>query len=128
MHQRKAMAIINGESLGQVASQTMTSMSVINEVTHVPIFRPLIATDKTEIIALAEQIGTYEISNEPYEDCCSVFAPRSPHTKPKLDSIQSYEDRLDVQGLIEEALAQTTLETIEESYLTQDQEAFMDLL
>lgn len=128
MHQRKAMAIINGESLGQVASQTMTSMSVINEVTHVPIFRPLIATDKTEIIALAEQIGTYEISNEPYEDCCSVFAPRSPHTKPKLDSIQSYEDRLDVQGLIEEALAQTTLETIKESYLTQDQEAFMDLL
>ena len=128
MHERKAMAIINGESLGQVASQTMTSMSVINQVTHVPIFRPLIATDKTEIIALAEQIGTYDISNEPYEDCCSVFAPRSPHTKPKLEAIESYEQRLNIEELMADALANTTLETIDEAYLDHDQKTFQDLL
>lgn len=128
MHERKAMAIINGESLGQVASQTMTSMSVINEVTNVPIFRPLIATDKTEIIQIAEQIGTYDISNEPYEDCCSVFAPSSPHTKPKLQAIQRYEKRLDMDALISEAVAHTSLEIIDQDFLKHQVEDFQSLL
>ncbi len=128
MQERKAQAIINGESLGQVASQTLTSMSVINEVTSTPILRPLIATDKNEIIEIAEKIGTYTISNEPYEDCCTVFAPSSPHTKPKLSVIQSLEEHLDIEALIEDAIANTTLETIDENYLDKDIEIFNDLL
>ena len=128
MIERKGQAIINGESLGQVASQTLTSMSVINEVTHTPILRPLIATDKNDIIYLAEQIGTYEVSNEPFEDCCTVFAPSSPHTKPKLDVIKELEEKLDIEALIQEAIDQTNLETIDESYLNEQQSKFDSLL
>lgn len=128
LSERKAQAIVNGESLGQVASQTLTSMRVINDVTSSPVLRPLIATDKNEIIELAEEIGTYDISNEPYEDCCTVFAPTSPHTKPKLQQIEAMEAKLDVEQLVQEALAGITLETIDESYLRKDQARFENLL
>lgn len=128
MKQQKGQAIINGESLGQVASQTLTSMQVINEVTSTPILRPLIATDKNDIIKLAEEIGTYELSNQPYEDCCTVFAPRSPHTKPKLAVIQDQEAKLDLQALIEEALANVQTTVIDQDYLLKEQQAFSDLL
>lgn len=74
----EAMALITGESLGQVASQTMSSMFAINEVTNTPILRPLITMDKTEIIKIARELDTFEISNLPYEDCCTVFTPASP--------------------------------------------------
>lgn len=124
----KAQAIVNGESLGQVASQTLQSMAVINEVTTSPILRPLIATDKNDIIQLAEEIGTYDISNEPYDDCCTVFAPTSPHTKPKLKTIESLEERIDIKGLIEEAIAGIETETIDFTYLEAEKEDFQNLL
>lgn len=124
----KAMAIVNGESLGQVASQTLQSMSVINEVTTTPIFRPLIAVDKNEIIAIAEKIGTYDISNEPYEDCCTVFAPRKPKTKPKLHIVQEMEANLDIAALVQEAVDNTEVITIDEHYLINQYANFTTLL
>ncbi|KHF29187.1 putative tRNA sulfurtransferase [Anoxybacillus sp. BCO1] len=79
------LAIVTGESLGQVASQTLESMVVVNDVTTTPILRPLISMDKTEIIAIAERIGTHHISIRPYEDCCTIFTPKAPKTKPKKE-------------------------------------------
>lgn len=105
----KALALITGDSLGQVASQTMESIHVINAVTTTPVFRPLIGLDKQEIIDLAVKIGTYETSILPYEDCCTVFVPSNPATKPKLDQVLKAESELDVDGLIAEALAKTEL-------------------
>jgi thiamine biosynthesis protein ThiI len=79
------LAIFNGESVGQVASQTLESMVAINDVTSTPVIRPVATMDKTEIIKLAEEIGTFDLSIEPFEDCCTIFAPPRPKTKPKLD-------------------------------------------
>lgn len=126
--QYKAQAIVNGESLGQVASQTLQSMAVINEVTNSPVLRPLIATDKNDIIRLAEEIGTYDISNEPYDDCCTVFAPASPHTKPKLKTIEKLEQRINVDDLIQEAVAGIETETIDFTYLQAEKDNFSNLL
>lgn len=95
--------LITGESLGQVASQTMKSMAVIEEAIDMPILKPLVGMDKTEIIKLARIIGTYETSILPYEDCCSVFAPKSPLIKPKLQSIKNSESKLNINELIENA-------------------------
>ena len=97
-------AIITGESLGQVASQTVESITSSNSVVEMPVFRPLIAFDKLETIEIAEKIGTYETSILPYEDCCTVFLPKYPAIKPKMDRILKEESRLDVEALIEEAL------------------------
>ncbi|WP_110927229.1 tRNA uracil 4-sulfurtransferase ThiI [Bacillus massiliglaciei] len=108
-----AMAIITGESLGQVASQTMNSMFTINEVTNTPILRPLIAMDKTEIIKIARELETFDISNQPYEDCCTVFTPASPKTKPKRDKVNHYESYVDFEPLIEKALADIDVLTVE---------------
>ncbi|XJS09913.1 tRNA uracil 4-sulfurtransferase ThiI [Aerococcaceae bacterium WGS1372] len=123
-----ADAIINGESLGQVASQTVKSMRAINDVTNIPILRPLIATDKNEIIALAEKIDTFNISNEPYDDCCTVFAPSSPHTKPKIDKIEELESVLDIDALVQDAVNNTQVELIDEEYLNKKESEFVDLL
>jgi tRNA uracil 4-sulfurtransferase len=101
------LAIITGESLGQVASQTLESMYAINEVTSTPILRPLITTDKTEIMDIAAKIDTLEISNLPYEDCCTVFVPSSPKTKPKLEKVQHFESYFDFEPLIEKAVNDT---------------------
>lgn len=128
IEQNHADAIINGESLGQVASQTVKSMRVINDVTSTPVLRPLIATDKNEIIALAEKIDTYNLSNEPYEDCCTVFAPSAPHTKPKVEKIEELETSLDILALVKDAVENTTVETIDEDYLNQQQADFANLL
>lgn len=98
-------AILTGESLGQVASQTMEGISVVNAVAQVPILRPLIARDKSEIIEMARQISTYDISIEPYDDCCSIFAPDHPNTKPKLSDLLRDEEDLDIDQLVEKALA-----------------------
>lgn len=125
---QKANAIVNGESLGQVASQTIDSMRVINAVTNSPILRPLIATDKNDIINLAQTIDTYTISNEPYEDCCTVFAPSSPHTKPKEATIEELEDRLDIDNLVSEALAQVETFVIDEDYIQAQAAEFQTLL
>lgn len=122
----KANGIITGESLGQVASQTLESMTAINEVTSTPILRPLVAMDKLEIIAISQQIGTYDISIRPYEDCCTIFTPSSPKTKPKLEKVHYYESFFDFNPLIEEAVRNRTV--IEASELHEDVEAFDNLL
>ncbi|MDD4290911.1 MAG: tRNA 4-thiouridine(8) synthase ThiI [Clostridia bacterium] len=103
-------AIITGESLGQVASQTIESITCTNEIAQVPVLRPLIAYDKDEIIEVAKRIKTFDTSILPYEDCCTVFLPKSPATKPKLWVVEREEQKLDCKGLIERALA--TLETV----------------
>lgn len=102
-------ALVTGESLGQVASQTLDSMQVINEVTHFPILRPLIGMDKIEIMDIAKKIDTYETSILPYEDCCTVFLPKAPKTKPNLQAVLKQETRLDVSQLVESAVAGTEL-------------------
>jgi thiamine biosynthesis protein ThiI len=102
--------LITGESLGQVASQTMKSMTVIENSVDMPILKPLIGMDKTEIMDIAREIGTYDTSILPYDDCCSVFAPKNPVTKPKLENILRSEEALDVEGLLDIALS--TLEII----------------
>lgn len=99
-------AIITGESLGQVASQTLESLSAINAVTNTPILRPLIASDKLEIIGTAQEIGTYDISIRPYEDCCTIFTPANPKTKPKLDKVEYYENFVSFEEMIQEAVDQ----------------------
>ncbi|EGO6137614.1 tRNA uracil 4-sulfurtransferase ThiI [Enterococcus faecalis] len=101
---RKGLVIINGESLGQVASQTLQSMVAINEVTSTPIIRPVVSMDKTEIIEIAEKIDTFELAIQPFEDCCTIFAPPQPKTRPRLDKAQDYEARLDLEGLMDRAL------------------------
>lgn len=110
---RDGLAIITGESLGQVASQTLESMYAINEVTNTPILRPLITMDKTDIINLAQEIDTHDISIRPYEDCCTIFAPAAPKTKPKRKKVNYYESFISFEPLIEEAVGGTeTLEII----------------
>lgn len=99
-----ALAIVTGESLGQVASQTLESLTAINDVTTTPILRPLIALDKLDIIDVAQKIGTYDISIRPYEDCCTVFSPASPKTKPKLEKVAFYESFVDFDDYIERAV------------------------
>ncbi|MGI2326335.1 tRNA uracil 4-sulfurtransferase ThiI [Planococcus sp. YIM B11945] len=97
-------AIITGESLGQVASQTLESMQAINAVTNTPVLRPLIASDKLDIIETAQQIDTYEISIRPFEDCCTIFTPANPKTKPKLEKVEYYENFVSFDELIQEAV------------------------
>ena len=100
-----AQVIINGESLGQVASQTIESMQAINAVTNTPVIRPVVTMDKLEIIEIAEKIDTFQISIQPFEDCCTIFAPDRPKTNPKIKNAEQYEARLDVEGLVERAVA-----------------------
>ena len=99
-----AKALITGESLGQVASQTLEALVATNEVATMPIFRPLIGFDKVEIMELANKIGTYEISIEPYADCCTLFVPKHPKTRPNLSSVQNAERGLDIEELTEMSL------------------------
>ena len=99
-----ALGIVTGESLGQVASQTLESMTAINAVTSTPIIRPLVTYDKSEIIELSQHIGTYETSIRPYEDCCTVFTPANPKTKPKVEEVERFEEKVDFEPMIEEAL------------------------
>lgn len=102
---RNALVIINGESLGQVASQTLESMQAINAVTATPIIRPVVTMDKLEIIEIAQAIDTFDISIQPFEDCCTIFAPDRPKTNPKLSNVEKYEERFDIEGLVERAVA-----------------------
>jgi tRNA uracil 4-sulfurtransferase len=106
---QNGLAIITGESLGQVASQTLDSMYTINQVTNTPILRPLVMMDKTEIIELAQQIDTYDISIRPFEDCCTIFVPSSPKTKPKLDKVEHFESFVDFEPYIQKAVENTEL-------------------
>lgn len=99
-----AKIIINGESIGQVASQTLDSIACINEVTNMPVIRPVATYDKLEIIKLAKKINTYETSILPYEDCCTIFVPKHPVIKPELQKAQEYEKAFDYEKLIEESI------------------------
>ena len=99
-----AHGLVTGESLGQVASQTMEAMAVTGQVVSLPIFRPVVGMDKEEIVRIARKIGTFETSILPYEDCCTVFTPRHPKTRPSLEEIQEAEAALDIDGLIETAM------------------------
>jgi len=105
-------ALVTGESIGQVASQTVKSLYVTNESVEMPIFRPLIAMDKVDIIDLAYKIGTYETSILPFEDCCTVFLPEHPVTQPKLEKIVRSESKLDVEELINAAIESMEVEII----------------
>ena len=104
MKRRKCLILINGESIGQVASQTLTSMSTINNVTNVPVIRPLACFDKLEIIKIAKDIDTYDISTLPYEDCCTIFLPRHPVINPKLTKAIEEEQKINYEKLIEETV------------------------
>ena len=111
--QDKCLGLITGESIGQVASQTMHSLAVTNEVCTMPVFRPLIGFDKQEIVDISEKIGTYETSVLPYEDCCTIFVAKHPVTKPNLNVIKCSERHLDdvIDEMMERAVS--TAETIE---------------
>ncbi|MDQ7843227.1 MAG: tRNA uracil 4-sulfurtransferase ThiI [Armatimonadota bacterium] len=100
-----AQALVTGESLGQVASQTLESLAAISAVTRLPVLRPLIGADKTEIMARASAIGTYAISIRPFEDCCSLFVPAHPRTQPTVEEVDRAEARLTVEALVDDALA-----------------------
>ncbi|MBQ4332605.1 MAG: tRNA 4-thiouridine(8) synthase ThiI [Clostridia bacterium] len=97
-------ALITGESLGQVASQTIPAMAVVDTLATMPVFRPLIGMDKEEIVTISRKIDTFELSIQPYEDCCTVFTPRHPCTRPKLRKVEEAEAALDVDALVTEAL------------------------
>lgn len=103
----RAQALVTGENLGQVASQTIESIAAINAATRLPVLRPLIGADKTEIVAQAVAIGTYEISIRPYQDCCSLFLPAHPRTQPELHEAAAAEAGLDVAALVGDALARS---------------------
>ena len=109
-HRENCKCIVNGESIGQVASQTLTSMNAINEVVKMPVIRPVCCLDKLEIIDIAKKIGTYETSILPYEDCCTIFVPEHPVINPEKELAREYEERLDYNALIKEAIK--TKETI----------------
>ena len=108
--ENRCLGLITGESIGQVASQTMQSLAATNEVCTMPVYRPLIGFDKNEIIAVSEKIGTYETSIQPFEDCCTIFVAKHPVTKPNLNIIKKSETKL--QEKIDE-LMKTAIETTE---------------
>ena len=109
---RKCLVISSGESVGQVASQTLQSMRVINAVTNMPVIRPCAVMDKIDIIDLSKKIGTYEISIRPYEDCCTIFTPKNPKTMPQEEEVVKFESKFDYESLINEALANVEVKFI----------------
>ncbi len=107
----RAKALVTGESLGQVASQTLDNIAAIDEAANVPVLRPLVGMDKEEITRQARRIGTFDVSTLPDQDCCQLFVPRSPATAATVDEVVAAEEALDVAGLVEAAVAQTVVET-----------------
>lgn len=112
MQQRDCLVLINGESVGQVASQTLTSMQVINNVTNIPVIRPVACLDKLEIIDIAKKIDTYETSILPYEDCCTIFLPKHPVINPSLEKAIEYENKINFEEMIEKAVSEREIITI----------------
>ena len=125
---RHGLVILNGESLGQVASQTLQSMVAINEVTNTPIIRPVATMDKLEIIEVAEQIDTFNLSIQPFEDCCTIFAPPQPKTRPQLEKVHQYEERLAIDEMIQRALAGLKMDEIQAESSNEKTEEFSELL
>jgi len=108
--EKECLALITGESLGQVASQTIQALGVTDSAVNMPVFRPCIGMDKEEIISISRKIGTFETSIQPYEDCCTVFTPKHPRTKPELEKVLVQENKLDFNALVDEAMG--TLYTV----------------
>ncbi|PTH01757.1 tRNA uracil 4-sulfurtransferase ThiI [Staphylococcus chromogenes] len=117
-----ADAIVNGENLGQVASQTLKSMYAINAVTSTPVLRPLLSLDKEEIINKAKALGTFETSIQPFEDCCTIFTPKNPVTEPQFDKVIQYESGYDFEPMIEKAVAEIETLVIDKNYQIHAQE------
>ena len=111
---QECLALVTGESVGQVASQTLVSMATINQVINIPVIRPLVTMDKEEIIRIAKDIGTFDKSIEPYEDCCTAFLPREPKTNPQVFLAEEYEEALDLEKLINNAVENTQILKITE--------------
>ena len=111
-----AKALVTGESLGQVASQTMDAMTVTGQVVDIPVLRPVVGMDKEEIVQISRKIGTYDTSILPYEDCCTVFTPRHPKTKPSVEETREYEAALDVEGLCQRAMANREMIRVKPQY------------
>ena len=111
-NREKCGALITGESLGQVASQTMKAIECTNDTDGLPVYRPLIGMDKDEIVSISRKIETFDISILPYDDCCTVFVPKHPRTQPKLETVRYEESKLDIDELLEDALKQTTFKHI----------------
>ncbi|WP_163581632.1 tRNA uracil 4-sulfurtransferase ThiI [Gracilibacillus saliphilus] len=124
--QEGILSLVTGESLGQVASQTMESMHAINAVTNYPVIRPLVAMDKDEIIRISEEIDMYDISIRPFEDCCTVFVPKQPKTKPKLEKVEQFEANIKFESDIKEILS--SIETVEIEAKDKQEEELEDLL
>lgn len=116
VHQINANAIVNGENLGQVASQTLKSMYSINHVTATPVLRPLLTLDKEDIIKKAKELGTFETSIQPYEDCCTIFTPKNPVTEPDFDKVIKYESVFNFDEMIENAVENIKTLTIDQNY------------
>ncbi|HKL61073.1 MAG TPA: tRNA uracil 4-sulfurtransferase ThiI, partial [Acholeplasma sp.] len=123
-NQNNCNALVTGESLGQVSSQTMENISVINAVCEMPVFRPLISMDKHEIIAHSRRIDCYDISIEPYDDACTIFNPKNPSIKPKLSFCEFYERHFDYQSLIDEAIADAQIKFIRYDDKSEDENLF----
>ncbi len=112
----ECLALITGESVGQVASQTLRAMACTDAVCKIPVFRPLVGMDKTEIVHLARKIDTFETSILPYEDCCTVFTPKHPKTRPEISEIEDAESKFDFSSLLDEAVEKTELVIIKQEY------------
>ncbi len=112
-HRDRALALVTGDSLGQVASQTLRNLVAVDAAASMPVFRPLIGTDKMEILDTARRIGTYDISSEPFHDCCPVFLPRAPELSARTEELDEAEAKLDLKALIEQGIRGATLEKFE---------------
>ncbi|EGQ3100619.1 tRNA 4-thiouridine(8) synthase ThiI [Staphylococcus pseudintermedius] len=122
VYQIGADAIVNGENLGQVASQTLKSMYAINAVTNTPILRPLLSLDKEEIVQKAKDIGTFETAIQPYEDCCTIFTPKNPVTEPQFEKVLQYESGFDFEEMIDRAVGNIETIVIDKNYQTHQDE------
>lgn len=116
VHKIGALGIVNGENLGQVASQTLNSMYAINHVTSTPVLRPLLTLDKEDIVKKAKDIGTFEVSIQPYEDCCTIFTPKNPVTEPDFDKVVEYESVFNFDDMVDEAVENIEMITIDKNY------------
>ena len=105
---RRCLALVTGENLGQVASQTIENLNLVDGLTKTIVFRPLLTYDKRHVMDAARELGTYEISIRPFDDCCTLFVPKNPTTRGRLHVIEAQESRLDVDALVEEAIEKTT--------------------
>ncbi|EHO48284.1 tRNA uracil 4-sulfurtransferase ThiI [Lentilactobacillus kisonensis] len=127
---RHCSGVFTGEALGQVASQTLESMLAINDVTTMPVLRPLVSMDKEDIIKISKDIKTFDLSILPFEDCCTIFTPPAPKTRPNLEKSRKFEAYIDVDGLMKRAIDNIKITDIKagEEFLNQDQDVFAELL